>query len=185
MRSKTEIRRDIAAILRLPPDVRAEKSARLCEAIAASAEWQSARTVAIFAPQPREPDVEMLWPHGGGKSFAYPRATEGRLDLFRVASFYELVPGAFGIREPSADLAHAVAPDTLDLILVPGVAFTVNGARLGRGGGFYDRLLVSLPAHTCRIGVCFDSQILPELPVEPHDQHVDFIATESGLRPAK
>ena len=185
MRSKTEIRRDTAAILHLPPDLRAEKSARLCEAIAASAAWQSARMVAVFAPQPREPDVEMLWSRAAGKSFAYPRVEDGRLDLFRVDSLYELAPGAFGVREPAADPAHAVSPDALDLILVPGVAFTRDGARLGRGGGFYDRLLASFPAHVCKIGVCFDSQIVAELPTESHDQHVDFIATESGLQPAK
>ncbi len=185
MRSKTELRRDISAILRLPPDVRAEKSARLCEAITNSAAWQAARAVAIFAPQPREPDVEMLWSRGAGKSFAYPRVEEDRLDLYRVDSLYDLLPGAFGVREPSADSAHAVSPDTLDLILVPGVAFTMDGARLGRGGGFYDRLLASLPAHTCKIGVCFDAQLLHELPAEPHDQRVDFIATENGLRPAR
>lgn len=185
MRSKTELRRDISAILRLPPDVRAEKSARLCAAIVASAEWQAARAVAIFAPQPREPDVEILWSRGTAKSFAYPRAEEDRLDLYRVDSMFELLPGAFGVREPAADPAHAVSPGTLDLILVPGVAFTHRGARLGRGGGFYDRLLAALPAHTCKIGVGFDSQILPDLPVESHDQHVDFIATESGLWPSK
>ena len=184
MRSKTEIRRNIRAILQMPPDLRAEKSARLCEAIAASDAWRNARTVAIFAPQPREPDIELLWAHGAGKTFAYPRVVEDRLDLFCVASLHELAPGAFGLREPRADLTHAVAPDTLDLILVPGVAFTRNGGRLGRGGGFYDRLLASLPASTIKIGVCFASQLLTELPVEPHDQRVDFNATESGMQPA-
>lgn len=184
MRSKLELRRDISAILRLPLEVRAEKSARLCDAIAMSAVWRTARTVAIFAPQPREPDVEMLWAIVGGKSFACPRVAEDRLELYRVESMFELVPGAFGVREPAANPTHAVAPDSVDLILVPGVAFTADGARLGRGGGFYDRLLASLPPHTCKIGVCFDSQLLPKLPVEPHDQHVDFIATESGIRAA-
>ena len=184
MRSKTEIRRNIRAILQVPPDLRAEKSARLCAAIAACDAWRSARTVAVFAPQPREPDVELLWMHGAGKTFTYPRVVEDRLDLFRVASLHELAPGAFGVREPREDLAHAVAPDTLDLILVPGVAFTRSGERLGRGGGFYDRLLSSLPASTIKIGVCFASQLLTELPVEPHDQRVDFIATESGMQPA-
>jgi 5-formyltetrahydrofolate cyclo-ligase len=184
MRSKTEIRRDITAILQMPPDLRAEKSARLCEAIAASSAWRTARTIAIFAPQPREPDVEMLWSLADGKSFAYPRVVEGRLDLFRVDSLFDLSPGAFGVREPPGKIACAVAPDTLDLILIPGVAFTAKGARLGRGGGFYDRLLSPLTAHVCKIGVCFDSQVLPELPVEPHDRRVDFIATESGMRSA-
>ena len=167
----------------MPPDLRAEKSARLCEAIAASDAWRNARTVAIFAPQPREPDIELLWSRGGGKAFAYPRIVEDRLDLFRVASLHELTPGAFGVREPRADLPCAIAPDSLDLVLIPGVAFTRSGERLGRGGGFYDRLLASLPAGVCKIGICFDSQILAELPVEPHDQRVDFLATESGMLP--
>ncbi len=184
MRSKIEIRRDISALLQMTPDARAENSARLCAAIAESDAWRSARTVAIFAPQPREPDVELLWMHGAGKSFAYPRVVEDRLDLFRVASLHELTPGAFGVREPVPKIEHAVAPEMLDLILVPGVAFTRDGERLGRGGGFYDRLLASLPAHTCKIGVCFDAQILHELPVEAHDQHMDSVATESGVLPA-
>lgn len=181
MHSKIEIRRNISAIPQMTPDARAEKSARLCAAVAESAAWRSARTVAIFAPQPREPNVELLWTHGAGKSFAYPRVTEDRLDLFRVASLHELAPGAFGVREPLARIENAIAPESLDLILVPGVAFTADGARLGRGGGFYDRLLAWLTPRTCKIGVCFDAQLLPELPIEPHDQHMDFIATESGL----
>ena len=184
MRSKTEIRRDISAVLHMPPDVRAEKSARLCDAIARSSAWLGARTVAIFAPQLREPDVELLWMHGSVKSFAYPRVVDGRLDLFRVDSLHELAPGAFGVREPEARIDNAIDPGTLDLILVPGVAFTRSGERLGRGGGFYDRLLASLPAHTCKVGVCFDSQVQHELPVEMHDQRVDLIVTESGALPA-
>ena len=183
MRSKTEIRQHISGMLRMTPDARAEKSVRLCAAIAESPAWRAARTVAIFAPQPREPDVELLWMHGDGKTFAYPRVTEDRLDLFRVTSLHELAPGAFGVREPAARMENASDPGMLDLILVPGVAFTRDGERLGRGGGFYDRLLASLPAHTCKIGVCFDSQLLHELPVETHDQRVDFLATESGLLP--
>jgi 5-formyltetrahydrofolate cyclo-ligase len=183
MPTKTEVRRAINAIASPPPDVRGEKSARLCAAIAASAPWHRAKTVVLFAPQTREPDVEMLWGHGEGRSFAYPRVTEDRLDLFRVTSLHELRPGAWGIREPSPDLAHAVAPGEIDLILVPGVAFTRDGARLGRGGGFYDRLLSWLPRHSCKVGVCFDSQLVPELPMEPHDQSVDFVATERGIFP--
>ncbi len=183
MRSKPELRRKIRATLHLTPDVRAEKSARLCAAIAASGAWLAARTVALFAPLPHEPDVELLWAHGAGKIFAYPRVNGARIDLFTAASPLELAPGAFGVREPSPDPARAVAPGDLDLILVPGAAFTRTGERLGRGGGFYDRLLAGLTARTCRIGTAFAAQLLDELPVEPHDQRVDFLATEDGLLP--
>lgn len=184
MRSKAEIRRTTGAALLLTPDQRAEKSARICEAIAASEAWRGARTVAIFAPMSREPDVELLWAHGAGKVFAYPRVNGDRLDLFTVGSMYDLAPGALGVREPAADPARATAPGELDLILVPGAAFTRAGERLGRGGGFYDRLLATLTPRTCKIGVCFAAQLVPGLPVEPHDQHVHFLATEDGLAPA-
>src|SRR6266446_7391665 len=181
MQSKEDIRRSIRAVLPEPPDIRAGKSARLCAAIAGSARWQNARTVVLFAPQPREPDVEMLWVHATGKTIAYPRVEDDRLGLYSVASLHELRPARWGIREPAADLMHAVAPDAVELILVPGTAFTREGTRMGRGGGFYDRLLAGLTPAACKIGVCFDYQIVPELPIEPHDQSVDFIATESGL----
>jgi 5-formyltetrahydrofolate cyclo-ligase len=181
MPSKEDIRRSIRAILPEPPDIRAGKSARLCAAIAANPLWQNARTVVLFAPQPREPDVELLWAHATGKTIAYPRVEDERLGIYSVTSLHELRPERWGIREPAADPAHAVAPDSVALILVPGTAFTRNGTRVGRGGGFYDRLLAGLTAGACKIGVCFGYQIVPELPTEPHDQSVDFIATESGI----
>lgn len=181
MPDKESHRRRIRALLPLPPDVRGEKSARLCDAIANTEAWRNARTVIFFAPQFREPDVEMLWNHAAGRTIGYPRVEDDRLGLYGVASPFELQPGQWGLREPAADPARAVAPDSIDLILVPGIAFTRAGARLGRGGGYYDRLLSALPPGACKIGVCFDAQILPDLPILSHDQHVDFVATESGI----
>ena len=63
----------------------------------------------------------------------------------------------------------------LDVVLVPGVAFDLGGRRLGRGAGYYDRLLTGVRGTTC--GVAFDEQISGELPVEPHDVHVNCILT--------
>jgi len=181
MSDKESIRRSIRAMLPLPPDLRGEKSARLCEAIMTSAVWRNARTAVVFAAQAREPDVEMLWAHAADRIIGYPRVEGERLGLYAVASPFELRSGRWGLREPAGDPSRAVAPDAVDLILVPGIAFTRAGARLGRGGGYYDRLLGGLPPSVCKIGVCFDAQILPVLPVESHDRHVDFVATESGM----
>ena len=181
MQSKEEIRRAIGSILPAPPDLRAERSARLCEAIAAFPQWQTARSVAFFAPQPREPDIEMLWAHAGERSICYPRVEGDQIGLYQVGTLYELRAGRWGLREPDADPARAVPLHKVELILVPGVAFTRDGRRLGRGGGYYDRLLAGLAAGTCKIGVCFEHQVVPELPVEPHDQSVDFVATENGI----
>jgi 5-formyltetrahydrofolate cyclo-ligase len=69
-----------------------------------------------------------------------------------------------------------------DLILVPGLGFTRDGRRLGRGGGFYDRLLAASSFRAFTMGVGFDVQLVPALPVEPHDRRLDAIATESGIQ---
>ena len=82
--------------------------------------------------------------------------------------------GQFGIREPVGACAE-LPLNRLDLILVPGVAFDLHGRRLGRGKGFYDTLLAVVRGTTC--GVAFDEQIVGEVPVEPHDVHVNCILT--------
>ena len=74
--------------------------------------------------------------------------------------------GAFGILEPDGE--PFTAWHEIDVAVVPGVAFDRRGYRLGRGKGYYDTLLAQLP-HTYKLGICFDFQKLPSLPVEPHD----------------
>jgi 5-formyltetrahydrofolate cyclo-ligase len=85
-----------------------------------------------------------------------------------------LVEGAFGISEPGPE-ATVFPLNQLDLVLVPGLAFDPRGRRLGRGKGFYDRLLAQVSGVKC--GVALDEQILEELPAEPHDIIMDYILT--------
>jgi len=82
--------------------------------------------------------------------------------------------GPFNIREPKPDCAKVPFVD-FDLVLVPGTAFDLRGNRLGRGMGFYDRLLAKIRGVKCGLG--FDEQIAVEIPVEPHDVRMDFILT--------
>lgn len=177
MPAKEQLRRAMRERLPLPPDQRGENSARICSAIAALPQWHRARTVALFAPQQREPDVDLLWRHASAKIVCYPRVADDGLSLYSVESLYDLQPGQWDIREPAADPSRLIPPMDVDLILVPGVAFTRAGARCGRGGGYYDRLLASFPARTCKVGICFAIQIVDELPTEPHDAGVDFVIT--------
>jgi len=86
----------------------------------------------------------------------------------------DLCLGQFGIREPDGQ-CPTLSLDQIELVLVPGVAFDLNGRRLGRGRGIYDRLLMRVRGATC--GVAFDEQIIPEIPVEAHDLHVKFVLT--------
>lgn len=86
--------------------------------------------------------------------------------------------GAFGILEPKAD-GTEVMPEAIDLMIVPGVAFDRNHNRMGRGRGFYDRLLSSVTSP--KIGLCYEFQMVPEIPTEPFDIKMDYIVTEKGL----
>ena len=106
---------------------------------------------------------------------AYPRVVDGELE-FAMCAEGALVPGAFGVLEPPS-WYPAVSLDRLSVVLVPGLAFTPGGGRLGQGGGHYDRLLSRLPGGIRTIGIAFDEQLVEALPMEPHDQGVHLVLT--------
>lgn len=87
-----------------------------------------------------------------------------------------LAPGAFGIPEPAGP---AIDPATIDVVIVPGLAFTRNGRRLGQGGGFYDRFLPLVRPDCVTIGVCFREQVIDSVPSEPHDRILDVVLTDA------
>ena len=162
-----------------PPASRASDSQALCERLVRSSIWEETRSVLFFAPLPDEPNI---WPAfefilQQGLTVALPRmdisVSNYRACVIRDPS-RDLVTGHFCIREPGPDCKeHPV--NLLDLVLVPGVAFDMGGRRLGRGAGYYDRLLNDVRGTTC--GIAFDEQISGELPVEAHDVLVDCILT--------
>lgn len=96
----------------------------------------------------------------------------------RVFSLDELVPGAYGIWTPREDCPE-ILPGEIDLILVPGTAFDRRGARLGQGGGYYDRFLPRTAGF--RMGVCHDFALLDRVAQQPHDQRMDAVVTPGGI----
>lgn len=92
-----------------------------------------------------------------------------------------LTSGAFGIWEPLPDPSRLLAPDAFDLVLVPGLAFDLDGGRLGRGAGFYDRFLATLPPKTRLVGVALDEQLVEKTPRDAFDLPVDALATPTRL----
>ena len=84
----------------------------------------------------------------------------------------------FGILEIPVEKATAVSEEELDLVIVPGLAFTIEGDRLGYGGGYYDRLFSIIPDRTVKLCPSFDDFIIKEVPVDPHDKKIDIIITE-------
>ncbi|MTV25138.1 5-formyltetrahydrofolate cyclo-ligase [Nitriliruptoraceae bacterium ZYF776] len=147
-------------------------------------ELRRARTVLLYAAAPDEADLSGLVAdlHARQVRTLFPRVRDDELELVAVDDLTTLRPGYRGIAEP---VGPRVDPAIVDLAFVPGVAFDRAGARLGQGGGHYDRLLAALPDATPRIGVAFSCQVVPRVPVEDHDRPVDVVLTDHGAhRPA-
>jgi 5-formyltetrahydrofolate cyclo-ligase len=136
--------------------------------------------VSLFAARPDEPDLLSLLDRDSSASWVFPRVDRGSVVLHRVSAIEQLAPGRFGIREPAAD-APVVAPRDVRVFLCPGVAFNRSGIRLGRGGGYYDRLLADRSRESLTIGVCCEAQIFEALPSEDHDIGMDLLITEKGV----
>jgi 5-formyltetrahydrofolate cyclo-ligase len=177
---KQALRDQVRAFLKLvPQEQRMAASARARALLEREALWQRARSVMFFAPLPGELDV---WPLlasalASGRQVALPlfvAATRSYEACWILNPETDVRVGHFGIREPCSDCAR-VSPGKLDLILVPGVAFDLQGRRLGRGKGYYDQLLGVWRGTAC--GVAFDEQIVDEIPMEPHDVPMNCILT--------
>ena len=139
--------------------------------------WQDARVVAAYAALPGEPDLRPLdWIKE--KNVLLPRVDGEELVFHAVTDANQLKPGAFGVLEPDPEKCPAFDPREAEIIFVPGLAFAAEGQRLGRGRGFYDRLLAALPPEILRIGVCFPEQIVSDIPQEPHDEQVDVVLSQ-------
>ena len=118
-----------------------------------------------------------------GKRLLLPRINRAArtLELCEVRNLDgDLVAGVWGIREP-AERCPIVLPSAVEFLLVPGVAFTATGERLGYGGGYYDRLLSGLNAKAPRVAAAFSVQIVDDLPVGPRDQRVHRVVTEGEM----
>jgi 5-formyltetrahydrofolate cyclo-ligase len=179
-RAKAELRQVMRERLRLlSPVERTRASAGVMRIVQSNPLWRSARRVAMFAPRPDEPDLEPLLAEScaAGLAVYLPRSTsfEAGYQFARVHHWPgDLTIGAYGLREPGP---HCPPLDNkqLDLILVPGLAFGLGGQRLGRGKGYYDRLLPQVGGALCGVG--FDWQVLPVVPAGTQDQQLDYIAT--------
>lgn len=160
------------ALENLTTEQRVEKSAAICSMIGSQPAWLTAKTVCLFSATAQEPDLEPLWAERGARRVCFPRVNGVDLDLLHVTDVDELRMSRWQLREPMHDEGKLVPYEAVDLVVVPGLAFTVTGQRLGRGRGYYDRLLSRTDLRAETIGVCFQAQLLPTLPLDPHDQRV-------------
>ena len=145
-------------------------SEEICSRVLASAWWQEASTLLLYYPLADEVDVRPLIRNASwsGKQVLLPVCQGEELELRIYEGESSLSCGAFGIMEPTGPrFAEEHYPD-IQLALIPGMAFDRAGHRLGRGKGYYDRLLPKLTAARLQ-GVCFPFQLLPSVPSDVHD----------------
>ena len=163
------------------PEERTDRSKGVVQRVIELPEWREAPCVLLFAPLPFEPDIDLLWQGDAlsGKQIAYPRMEGLTMRLYYINSPDELEPTRWGLREPLPRAAREAALDDFGVVLVPGLAFDAAGGRLGRGGGYYDRLLAGRdPAKIRLVGVGFAFQQIEEtLPLAAHDVRMDEIVT--------
>lgn len=179
LRERVLARRD-----ELTADERRTKSDAICRRLVALPEVAGAATVLAFASFRSEVDTRPLigWCLRHDVTVALPRvAGRHEMEAFVVADpAIDLVEGAWSIPEPRAGLAR-LAPETIDVVVVPGVAFDPHGGRIGYGGGFYDTYLRRVPVAAARIAVAFDLQVVEAVPRAAHDLAVGLVVTETRV----
>lgn len=181
--SKAELRaRMLAARKSLDDDARAIKSSAIVHRIRCMPQWKAARTVLLYMPTGAEVDVRPLLREAleEEKRCLLPRCVGDILELYAVRDMErDLRPGVFGLLEP-VDCGPCCNGESIDIMLVPGVAFDPRGYRIGYGKGYFDRLL---PAYPCAalVAPAYALQIVPRVPDAPHDIPVRWIATEDEL----
>lgn len=180
---KDEIRRYIKARKCLLSAIeRMESAKRVFEQLEQTAAFMMADNILLYHSLPDElSTTEFIDKWHTRKHFYLPRVNGVNLDILPYDRSRMHI-GAFNIEEPDGDVVTPI--EDIEMIVVPGVAYDLNGNRVGRGKGYYDRLLADTRA--VKIGVGYDFQLLDEIETEPHDVRVDIVITDrrriSGVR---
>jgi 5-formyltetrahydrofolate cyclo-ligase len=147
--------------------------------------YRNAAAVVLYAAKDNEVETEVIFTDAlaSGRRVFFPRVVleYHQLSLVRVNHRAEFRRGAFDLREPTGAAIVPVKELGPALICVPGVAFSRAGQRLGRGGGYYDRLLAGAAPQAVAAGLAYSFQVLDRLPESPGDRRLDLIVTESAI----
>ncbi len=185
-REKAALRRQALARRRATDD-RQQLGERIADALLELPEFKAARTVMFYVSFRSE--VPTRGPISAAiradKRVLIPYCVGDRLELFLLKDFGELAPGTLGILEPKAELRDLPGKrgdaSQLDLIVVPGLAFSRRGDRLGHGAGYYDKFLQELRPEVPLVAVAFECQMFARIPTEPHDVPIHKIVTETAV----
>lgn len=180
---KKALRRDLLARRRAMDQAAWQTASKAAQQRLADLElFQQAGCIALYSPIQQEVDTELLFTtaRSTGKRVLYPVVCGNNLQFREVSEIGQRTAGAFGILEPcNVGEDHSLA--AVDLIVVPGVAFDLQGHRIGFGKGYYDRCLSQHQKHGTLIGLCHDFQLLEQVPAEGHDIRMQYIVTDTRI----
>jgi len=182
--AKKVLRNNVLAIRdSLNPEDIAERSKRIEETLFGEEHFKSAKAVAFYIPKGNEVDTKHMMERAvGEKKEVLVPVTDDEISMCKFTSFFDMVPGKFGVPEPE----HRRPRDhAAEVVLVPGIVFGLCMHRIGYGKGYYDRYFKS-NTKAFRIGISFDFQVMEELPKHEHDVPMDLIITDKRLiKPSK
>lgn len=184
MNRKADLRKQLLLIRRnLSNSYCEDASSKICRHLWQIDEFSTAQNILFYIPIRNEVDVtqaiEQTWEKGKKTFLPVVQKETQEMICVQFQDWSALTPGAYGILEPR-DHHRAVDPQQIDVVIIPGVAFDLQGYRLGYGGGYYDRFLARYP-DLVRIGVAYPEQMVPTVYPEIHDQPVDILVTSEKI----
>lgn len=182
MESKQELRKRLKAIRNaIPGENRAEKNSRITKQLLSADWYDKADIILVYAAVQSEADLasfcETAWK--SGKSLFFPKVLGKEMEFYGIESWSQLAPGAFSVMEPDTEHHNLkLYHNSLQgIILVPGVAFSREGYRIGYGGGYYDRFLAKHDS-LYTVGIAFAEQMVDFFAAEPHDCRMKEVVTD-------
>ncbi len=137
--------------------------------------FRKASSILLFAPLPGEPDPFPLMEALPGRNFLFPKVEGEDLGIYLQTPESIWMTGPYGLREPDPLTWERREYDTIDLAIIPGLAFDALGGRLGKGKGYYDRLLGDPAFRGVKVGLCWEWQVVGTIPAEKHDIRMDLV----------
>lgn len=175
----------------LSKDEISKASETICKTLLTLPEIVNSNTLFIYVSFRSEVStfslIEALTAAGKTVTVPITRIKERRLDAIKITDIAaDLEPGYCNIPEPTQALCatNIVDPSKIDAILLPGSVFDKRGGRFGYGGGYYDRFVSNIP-RAIRMGLAFELQVIDEIPLQPHDELLNFVVTESKVYPGQ
>lgn len=185
--AKEQIRKEIANALNgFTEKQRAEKTRAIEAKLFEFANFLEARIVLLYIDGENEVRTKNIIKRAYAfqKIVVLPAFDSGRFKVTTLKVDHpdkDLLPGPRGVAQPNPARCKPVPLQKIDIAIIPGVAFDEKGARIGSGHGYYDRFIPDLPATTRKVALAFEEQMIPLVPTESHDKHVDIIITDKRI----